>query len=58
MFSQRAVILNEGQDTDQKKVALDVRYMMIHRELNVQSKKMRKRTESEVSCVGFLLDRG
>lgn len=45
VFSQTAVTLNEGQDTEQKKVALDVRYMMTHRELDVQSKKMRKGTK-------------
>lgn len=43
---------------EQQKIALDGTSMMTHREPAIQSKKMRKGTESEVSCVGFLLGRG
>lgn len=58
MFPQKAVTLNERQGPEQQKIALDVRSRMTQRELDTPSKKMRKGTESEVSCVGFVSDRG
>lgn len=58
VFSEKAVTLNERQHPEPQEIALAVRSMMTHRELDSQSKKMRKGTESEVSCGGFLLDTG
>lgn len=58
VFSQKAVTLNERQGLEQQKIALDIRSMMTHREQDTPSNKTRKGTESEVSCVGFVSDRG
>lgn len=57
MFSEKAVTLNERQGPEQQKIALDVRSMMTHREVDIPSKKIRRGTKSQVSCVGFVSDR-